>query len=564
VQLSAMKRLGQLQDACAQRAGSALAIREVDGNVKSSYSIMAQALINRDIDNSKMQFKTFLDGAAKDMASVGGIVASDQQRQWADQFQGRYKKYLDMIDKKLFPVLAEREQADYADPGMTSRLENKIRNLEAELEQAQASAQEPLKNIVDSMVRENEAAHQEFDRIAAKSFRISMAICFWGMLASLAIVFGIIRMITVPVGKAVALARSIALGDLGSTIDVRQKDEIGDLAEAMKTMAANLEQISIATGTIAGGDLTVKVEPLSDLDALGYSLRGMVQRLSETIADIDAAAYNVAAGARQLNDTSQSMSHGAAVQASSLEEISSSMNEITAQIRNNAENASLASKLAGEAMALAEGGNGQMQLMLQSMKQINEESNNISKIIKVIDEIAFQTNLLALNAAVEAARAGRHGKGFAVVAEEVRNLAARSAKAARETAEMIEGSVRKVTEGAGMADKTAEALKKILGANNKMTDLVAEIAAASGEQAQGTAQITAGLAQVDQVTQQNTAYAEESAAAAQELSSQAALLQQRVANFIIEKAAEGPNQPEARGMLPEAGRGVGSWKGYAV
>lgn len=207
------------------------------------------------------------------------------------------------------------------------------------------------------------------------------------------------------------------------------------------------------------------------------------------------------------------------------------MNEIASQTKQNAENASHANKLAGEAKEYAERGNQQVGEMVAAMKEISESSRNISKIIKVIDEIAFQTNLLALNAAVEAARAGKHGKGFAVVAEEVRNLAARSAKAAKETAEMIEGAVKKIEDGTAMADRTAEALTQIVSAATKVTDLVAEIAAASNEQAQGVSQITQGLSQIDQVTQQNTAHAEESASAAEELSSQAMLLQQLISSF---------------------------------
>jgi methyl-accepting chemotaxis protein len=211
------------------------------------------------------------------------------------------------------------------------------------------------------------------------------------------------------------------------------------------------------------------------------------------------------------------------------------MTEMGSQVRHSATNADQANALATAAREAAGNGNLQMQQMVAAMSEINLAGQSISKIIKTIDEIAFQTNLLALNAAVEAARAGQHGKGFAVVAEEVRNLAARSAQAARETAEIIEGSVKKAENGAQIADQTAAALAKIVSGVTRTADLVAEIAAAANEQAQGIAQVNQGLGQIDQVTQQNTANAEQSAAAAEELSGQAAQLQQLLQQFKLQE-----------------------------
>ena len=258
---------------------------------------------------------------------------------------------------------------------------------------------------------------------------------------------------------------------------------------------------------------------------------------------------------RQVTDSSQALSQGATQQATSLEEISSSLIQMASQTRTNAENANQANTLAVQARDAAGKGNKQMQDMITAMAVINEASKNISRIIKVIDEIAFQTNLLALNAAVEAARAGKHGKGFAVVAEEVRSLAARSAKAAKETEALIEGSVEKVTYGSEIANQTAEALDGIGEIIIQVSEIIKEIATASNEQAEGISQINTGLNQIDLVTQQNTALAEESAAAAQELASQAAQLQKMLDHFTLQGKERSSKKQEplesSQWQLPE-------------
>jgi methyl-accepting chemotaxis protein len=345
-------------------------------------------------------------------------------------------------------------------------------------------------------------------------------------------VFFISRTFIQPLNRTVAMISGLEKGDLDHRLQMERKDEIGILAGSLDRFADNLKhEVLTAFQRLADGDFTFKAQGLiaAPLARANTSLNQLVSELQQVGERINGRSAEVA-------DSSQALSQGATEQAASLEEISASLHELTSQTKKNADNAGLADRLTGQVQGSAQNGNQQMQQMVAAMADINDSGQNISKIIKVIDEIAFQTNLLALNAAVEAARAGVHGKGFAVVAEEVRNLAGRSAKAAQETAELIEGSLAKAKNGAEIAEHTAKALKEIVQGIGKITDLAGEIATASNEQAEGIDQINIGISQIDQVTQQNTATAEESAAAAEDLSGQAVRLHTMLSRFKLESS----------------------------
>jgi len=353
------------------------------------------------------------------------------------------------------------------------------------------------------------------------------------------------------VAKTVHMLDEMAVGHLDQRLNMDRADEIGQMARTMDRFADSLKNEMVeALEMLADGDLTFDAKPFDERDAIRNALKKTGDDLNKLISEILVATEQVASGSGQVSDSSQALSQGATQQAASLEEITSSMTEMASQTKLNAENATQANQLASQTRSAAEGGNARMQEMVEAMGEINEAGQNISKIIKVIDEIAFQTNLLALNAAVEAARAGRHGKGFAVVAEEVRNLAARSAKAAKETAELIEGSVAKTRNGTEIAQSTSEALQEIVNSVTKVTDLVGEIAAASNEQAQGIGQTNQALGQIDQVTQQNTASAEESAAASEELSGQAMHMKEMMSRFNLRNSVASVSRQQALPVAP--------------
>jgi methyl-accepting chemotaxis protein len=338
-----------------------------------------------------------------------------------------------------------------------------------------------------------------------------------------------------------------ALARMDSAIDAEvsynQKNEDSELGEVVSAVKSG--QSGVIVGVIAAIVAAIAIA--------FFTIRAINVVLKQIAASLNSGSEQVASASSQVSSSSQSLAQGASEQAASLEETSSALEEMSSMTKKNAESAQQAAGLAGEAKNAADKGNSEMDRMGKAIAEIEKSATETAKIIKVIDEIAFQTNLLALNAAVEAARAGEAGKGFAVVAEEVRNLAMRSAEAAKNTAAMIEESVKNAKNGVHIASEVGKTLADITGSNEKVNALISEIAAASAEQAQGIGQVNTAVTQLDKVTQSNAAAAEESASASEELSSQAvelngvvAKLMQLVTGVETEPATRLDRRPGAR------------------
>ncbi len=384
-----------------------------------------------------------------------------------------------------------------------------------------------LKEVEDKIAEDLLKQSSDFKKQA--QFRLTMTIIF--ILSAYIITAVVAYILSASIRRPVIVVGQVMdamnNGDLSQRVTVESDDEIGRMGKAVNKFAENLEQEVVAAfDHLANGDLTFRVN-----GAISKGLQKTNQSLTSTLENVVTSSEYVKNGSMEIYSTSTALSDGASKQASSLEQISSSMTEISSQTTINAENAAQANTLSSETQNAVQKGNKRMKEMVEAIGEIQTSSAEIKKIIKTIDDIAFQTNLLALNAAVEAARAGQHGKGFAVVAEEVRNLAARSAKAAHETADMIEKSNSKVNHGTVIATETSTSLYEIVDSISKVSELVKHIAEASMEQKTGIEDITSGLTEIDTVTQDTAANAEETAASARELSHQAEQLLTLVSQF---------------------------------
>lgn len=506
---------------------------ELDDEVHDSVSYMNA--------ENKETTRGYIAETVEELDAYFAVVEKDlQTKEEKKVFQevfNSYQVYREKADELI-------EAGSTLDPEVIVVLQGR---LISELDPPYQIVYDGLTQIMETKKTEGQKTSAYLESYKNKSTIFLVGVLIFAFMISIVLGLAMSRRLSNSIKVCVNRLNLLAKGDLKAEVPVlKAKDETGLLAESTKTIVTTINNIigdlSYVLNEVGSGNFTLSrknaEQYIGDFQPLAVSLEQITERLSDIFSLINQSSQQVASGAQQVSSGSQALAQGASEQASSIEDLSATINKIAENIRDNASNASGAKRQVEGAFTALDDSNLQMQKMSEAMNDITEKSNEIGKIIKTIDDIAFQTNILALNAAVEAARAGSAGKGFAVVADEVRNLAGKSAQAAKSTATLIEETKEAVDHGAAIAEETAKAMLAVVQGASAVPEMIDAIAVASNQQSDDANQIMENIEEISNVVQTNSATAEESAAASEELSGQAQVLQDLVSKVRLKDSVD--------------------------
>ncbi|WP_281692281.1 methyl-accepting chemotaxis protein [Agathobaculum desmolans] len=514
-------------------------------------------LVNKTLANTEYVWEMRRNLMSEQRYVLMAFAEKDKQamQEYSQAAQEEVVKNSDILKQYFANTRVEQDKINALDTCFNAQTahRNKIiellgRGTEESVDEAYGIFEAELKPLLEQQAdllaeignEQNDLARQQVEK-GEKTYwgmlTLIIALIVLSILVSFVITVALIKMITYPMQQITNAAHSLSQGDFDAHITYESTDEMGATCKSMQDSFAALKaiimDISTVLGALSNGDLSVStdVEYPGEMHEIHLSIEKLIRKLNMAFGEIKRAAYQINSGSDQVSNGAQALAQGATEQASSVEELAATISDVSDRVQTNSENARKANALAADAGDVAQDTLRDMNNMIEAMQEISNTSEDIGKIIKVIDDIAFQTNILALNAAVEAARAGSAGKGFAVVADEVRNLAGKSAEAAKDTTALIDQSIRAVSHGSEIANKANEAFKELREKVDEVVTTINMISAASAEQATNIQQISEGVDQISAVVQTNSATSEESAAASEELSGQANELERLIEQF---------------------------------